>query len=655
MANEIIVPIKVETKNATASVDNLGKSFGNLDRTVSKTQEKQADYGKQILHSSVLSQKLSQATGGLSDSLLGAVKGLDMTNLSLKAMKGAIMSTGVGILVIALGELISVLADFFSSQKKSEAALNSMTDAMDRNTQAYDDNASSMERQTKIHRAEMEARGASSKELYEQDKKDLEKRIENNDAFIKQTQSQYSELYANLELSEEDFKKAKDKLDEQNKKAIDESVKLQDDGLMLEISQDKEAHDKKVKQQEDADAKKKALAEKQKQELEQQKQALKTLEQKYADDIENMSDTTAQKKLDRQQERAFEELEKIKLSEKAKAEAVRLIKEDFRIKQEALDKTQDDRLLAMSNQFAKDKEDLLAKTEEDKLNLKIKRDTLALETELATMVGDDAKKTELRTQLDEKNDILVKELAQKRADEANTLKQEKLLKDSEDETLEFETRFEALKQQNLLIDENTALTAEQRLEAHRLNTEAVDALNKQEIASENAKQEAKRILAQTGVDILKTATTLLFGEGKKAQAIQKGLTLTQIGIDTASAFSKLMAGSEASAVATGPGYAVAKPIFYATGVLQILANIAKAKQALSSADSGGGGASGGGGGAVAIPPAPTFNVVGPSGANQIAQSIGGQDQQPLKAYVVGGDVTTQQGLNRNIVSNASIG
>ena len=165
-----------------------------------------------------------------------------------------------------------------------------------------------------------------------------------------------------------------------------------------------------------------------------------------------------------------------------------------------------------------------------------------------------------------------------------------------------------------------------------------------------------------GVDILKTATGLLFGEGKKAQDIQKALTLTQIGIDTASAFSKLMAGSEAAAVATGPAYPVSKPIFYATGVLQILGNIAKAKQALSSADSGGGSvsASGGGGGAVSAgaitpPPAPTFNVVGPSGANQIAQSIAGQDQQPLKAYVVGGDVTTQQSLNRNIVSNASIG
>ena len=68
--------------------------------------------------------------------------------------------------------------------------------------------------------------------------------------------------------------------------------------------------------------------------------------------------------------------------------------------------------------------------------------------------------------------------------------------------------------------------------------------------------------------------------------------------------------------------------------------------------------SGGGGGStpsMSVPTPASFNVVGASGANQIAQSIAGQDQQPLKAYVVGGDVTTQQGLNRNIVNNASIG
>ena len=53
--------------------------------------------------------------------------------------------------------------------------------------------------------------------------------------------------------------------------------------------------------------------------------------------------------------------------------------------------------------------------------------------------------------------------------------------------------------------------------------------------------------------------------------------------------------------------------------------------------------------------APSFNVVGPSGANQIAESIGARESQPLKAFVVGGDVTTQQQLNRGIVQNATLG
>ena len=70
---------------------------------------------------------------------------------------------------------------------------------------------------------------------------------------------------------------------------------------------------------------------------------------------------------------------------------------------------------------------------------------------------------------------------------------------------------------------------------------------------------------------------------------------------------------------------------------------------------GGGGAPSGGSGMGAGPSAPTFNVVGQGGANQIAQSINNQEQQPLKAYVTAGDVTTGQALNRNIINNASMG
>ena len=66
-----------------------------------------------------------------------------------------------------------------------------------------------------------------------------------------------------------------------------------------------------------------------------------------------------------------------------------------------------------------------------------------------------------------------------------------------------------------------------------------------------------------------------------------------------------------------------------------------------------------GGGAVSspavVPPAPpAFNIVGDSGTNQLAEAIGGQAQQPIKAFVVSNDVTTSQELDRNIVEGASI-
>ena len=74
--------------------------------------------------------------------------------------------------------------------------------------------------------------------------------------------------------------------------------------------------------------------------------------------------------------------------------------------------------------------------------------------------------------------------------------------------------------------------------------------------------------------------------------------------------------------------------------------------------------SGGGGGSISTPSAPSapsipstppsFNVVGASGTNQLASAIGGQSQEPVKAYVVSGDVTSAQSMDRNIVEGASI-
>jgi len=51
---------------------------------------------------------------------------------------------------------------------------------------------------------------------------------------------------------------------------------------------------------------------------------------------------------------------------------------------------------------------------------------------------------------------------------------------------------------------------------------------------------------------------------------------------------------------------------------------------------------------------PQFNIVGAGGTNQLAEAIGSQEKQPVKAYVVSNDVTTAQSMDRNIVEGASI-
>ena len=68
--------------------------------------------------------------------------------------------------------------------------------------------------------------------------------------------------------------------------------------------------------------------------------------------------------------------------------------------------------------------------------------------------------------------------------------------------------------------------------------------------------------------------------------------------------------------------------------------------------SGGGG--GGGGGAVPSFTPPSFSAVGSSGTNQLADVIAEQSNTPSRSYVVAGDVTTAQQLERDTIDAASI-
>ena len=53
--------------------------------------------------------------------------------------------------------------------------------------------------------------------------------------------------------------------------------------------------------------------------------------------------------------------------------------------------------------------------------------------------------------------------------------------------------------------------------------------------------------------------------------------------------------------------------------------------------------------------APSFNIVGQGGTNQIASALGEQQQAPVQAYVVSQDITTAQSLENGIIQGATLG
>jgi hypothetical protein len=209
-----------------------------------------------------------------------------------------------------------------------------------------------------------------------------------------------------------------------------------------------------------------------------------------------------------------------------------------------------------------------------------------------------------------------------------------------------------------------ATDAEKKASDDKAIADKKKAADDEEIENNKRKYQAMSLIAQNGQAFISALQDAGIAKGKAGQAAMRALALIQIGIDTAQAFSTavpmaIKAGAEAAKIA-GPAAPIAGPLAtaasYLSSATMIASNIAKAKKLLG----GGGGVStpsmsSADGGSATVTTAPSFNVVGASSTNQLAQTIGNQQQQPIKAYVVSGDVSTAQGLDRNIIQSASIG
>jgi len=201
-----------------------------------------------------------------------------------------------------------------------------------------------------------------------------------------------------------------------------------------------------------------------------------------------------------------------------------------------------------------------------------------------------------------------------------------------------------------------------QLEITKKYGDAEIAIEKQITDSKKAEFDA-RIAAQN--DFLGATASVLgqlssiLGQGTAAS---KAAALAEIAIQTGVGFANGLRIAQESAKGTGPAAAFAFPIFYATQIAAVLAAVGKAKSILKQVPGGGGGSAGAGvGGGVSAPtaPPPVFAPTSPTalaapqiasgGTNptsQLAGTLAQASNRPIKAYVVGTDISSQQALDR---------
>ena len=235
-------------------------------------------------------------------------------------------------------------------------------------------------------------------------------------------------------------------------------------------------------------------------------------------------------------------------------------------------------------------------------------------------------------------------------------------KDAEAELNANRKQFEAEQIENELA----------RLERQKL-------INDQELDSETKRLQDKRDLYKKGTIAYQEAqnelTAFQQANGQKQTEIDKAIgkekqriAITTLGaiagvLGQNSKFGKALALTQAIRdTYTGANKAIAQTgiwgVVAAAGV--IASGFANVKQIIGTKEptQPSFATGGGGGGGVSTPAMPSlppaFNIVGASDTNQLADAIGGQAQQPVKAYVVSNDVTSAQSMDRNIVESASI-
>jgi hypothetical protein len=502
-----------------------------------------------------------------------------------KAFAAALVTTGIGAIVVALGTLTAIFMQYVDAAENAAAAQKNFNEQREKmSVEALTVEQAALKRSMDLLKSEAKLRGASQKELFA-----LDQQARN----------------LSLRALERHYKELSDTDSEEGRKTL-QSIKNLQTEIKVEENNFRAAQ------------------------LEAQKQS-----------GQKRIDTTSQilkKELEEVQKNAKDAFVGL-MSEKAKE--IFLIEEKFAQQiQLATKHGADTKVLAELQQ--KELRDVNDKYNQIELDKKKEKD--AKDKELL-----------LKAQQDERGILLLG--LQTRLEELDRKNQ---LSD-----LDFQQDLERLAEQRTILAEqeaidlqNTELTEFQKTEIRKRYADARKGITDEEIATEKAAMMAKQDINMAYLGLFEQFGSVLGQIAGKNKAlaisgvvIQQAAAIGQIIASTAIANAKAVAATPLTA---GMPFVAINTVSAGLSIASTIAAAAKSIQQINAqpgASGGSGGAGGGGGAQISAPrvagiSAPQINTGGGMNpSSQIAETLGAA-QKPVRAYVVSGDVSSAQALDR---------
>jgi chromosome segregation ATPase len=559
MAKKVYIDFELKYKEAVKNLDEMQKEYSKLEKEVSKTSESQQELGN----------ILDTTTGGAVTKFKSLKGTLGTVIKSFKSLKVAIMATGIGLLVVAVGSLTAMFSRSEEGQNKFAKILTQLGVIAGNVMDIFSDLGKVV---FNVFTGNFKAAGEALNEVTEGIKNFGEETAKEI-----QKAGELADMRAKADIEERKLiterAEANRRVAELREKAADkENVTVQE---RIEAIKEAGRIEEEITQKEIEAARLRFEA--------------KQLENSLAESTKEDLDEEARLKA------RLTELEtgRLKIQKALTAEITTALREE-----------EAERKAAEAERKAKEKE---------------------LAEDFVFLAGVGFVSKEVFDQMKAKKDAAEK---QRKADEAEAEKQTQL--------------------RNERIAANEVITQQKIMDAKRMAVDTAISLFGAETAAGKAALIAKQILAAQ----------------EMIQEARKTIT-----------FSSLVAARSSAAVAEGTaqtakiGFPQNIPMLIAyalqaVGIISAISSaVGKSKRVAGSIGAGGGisvdttAAAGATSASSISAPSivPQFNTVGASGTNQLASILGGQQEQPIRAFVVSGDVSTAQEMDRNIISSASLG